>query len=88
MQEWLEDDLDDEGPQDIDLEELGDDEADDTDDTDPCPTCGEEIYHDAEKCPRCGQYVTGTAEQAEGRQLWWLVLVALLGVVLAYLATR
>ncbi len=76
--------LDDEGPQSVDLEELGDDGASDTL---PCPLCGEEIYEGVDRCPLCGEYVVlGVARRPRG-MLWRIVLI-LIGIALAIWIVR
>lgn len=78
---WNEDeDQDDlEGPQSVDLDDLG---HDDESDTRPCPHCGQEIYEDAEQCPYCGQNVVwGTASYSRS----WLFLLVLAIILVAFL---
>ena len=72
MNQWSDDNLDDDGPQECDLDQFGDD---DESETVPCPACGAEIYEDSPQCPECGQYVFG-ASGASYALRWWLVLGA------------
>jgi len=74
------DELEDEGPQDIDLEELGGDESE----TAPCPACGAEVYEDADRCPACGEFILAKLAGGRGPVLWWIFLggVAAVAVVL------
>jgi endogenous inhibitor of DNA gyrase (YacG/DUF329 family) len=75
------DNLKDEGPQEIDLAELG---GEDESETVPCPACGAEIYEDAARCPSCGEYVTIRQESParSGRWKWLVALGVAVGVVL------
>ena len=61
----------DEGPQSVDLEELGD-EADTP--TATCPACGRDVYDDASRCP-CGHYNPGATSPSRA-----LLVLALLAV--------
>ena len=72
------DNLKDEGPQEIDLAELGDE---DQSETVPCPACGAEIYDDADRCPSCGQYVTIRQEGASSGRWKWIVVLAVLAAL-------
>lgn len=71
----LDDDaLDDQGPQDCDLNESDDGGEGDESDSADCPACGASVYIDADRCPHCGEWITSTAGQAgPGR---WAVVVA------------
>jgi len=64
------DELEDEGPQDIDLEEPGDGESL----TAPCPACGAEVYEDADRCPACGEFISPRLAAGTRGGLWWIVL--------------
>lgn len=77
------DDLKDEGPQDIDLEQLGDQEDSETV---PCPACGAEVYKDADRCPVCGQYVVTRAEGRPSQWKWVMVALMILAIAI-WLAT-
>ena len=77
-------DLKDEGPQEIDLRELGDDGPSETI---ACPACGQQVYEDADRCPACGKYIVTGAHSRIGRFLWWVVLLAAGLVVAAWLAS-
>ena len=81
------DEFDDEGPQDVDLEDLGGDEDDS--DTVPCRACGRDIYEDAERCPHCGEYVVpgGEPERITGgwKNLLWALIGAGVLILLLYL---
>jgi len=72
VNDWDEDDLKKEGPQSIDLEELGDDA--DRLDTVTCPFCGEEVYDDADCCPACGHFFTRPKEDWSDKTWWWALL--------------
>jgi hypothetical protein len=74
----------DEGPQDIDLEEFGDDGEEETM---PCPNCGKEIYEDAEFCPYCKNYVELKAAGGS-KHLWWVALVVLVVVAFFFFYLR
>lgn len=74
--------LEDEGPDDADVAELG--EKGDSE-TVPCPSCGAQIYEDADRCPKCGKYVT-IGEPRRG-VLWKIVaLIVVLGLIAALVA--
>ena len=79
-----EEDFDNDLPQDIDLEEFGDDAESDTI---PCPVCGEDIYEDAERCPNCENYVV-PEEEPDTQGSWALLAVVALGVVIILLLLR
>lgn len=64
-------DLQDEGPQEIDLQELG---GDDSVDVTICPACGAEVYEDAERCGACGQYLVRSQVARSAVPWWWIVL--------------
>lgn len=80
------DELEDEGPLSIDLEELG---GEDDSQTLPCPVCGEEIYEDSNRCDRCGQYIL-MDKAAQTHNQWRNLLLALLAaaavIILLHLA--
>ncbi|MDP7163148.1 MAG: zinc ribbon domain-containing protein [Phycisphaerae bacterium] len=85
MNDWDEDDLEKEGPQSIDLEELGYDA--DRPDTVTCPFCGEEVYDDVDRCSACGHFLTQPKEDWSDKTWWW-VLLGLAGLVaIFFLAT-
>ncbi len=48
------DDIDDEAPDEDDLDDIADD---DVSETLPCPACGRPVYEDAVQCPLCGNYI-------------------------------
>jgi len=70
----------DEGPQSVDLEELGED---DETEVVACPHCGREVYEDAERCPHCGQYILPDQAHAAGGWVW-AILVGLILAVLQF----
>ena len=84
MNPGYDDEPDDEGPQSVDLEELGDEGAWDTL---PCPLCGEEIYENADRCPICGEYVVGGVGRRPRGSLWRIVLI-LISIALAIYIVR
>ena len=73
MNEWDDDNLDDEGPLDSDLDELG---TDDELTTAPCPSCGAEIYDDSPQCPVCGEYILSGAGTSHRWPLWMVIIAA------------
>ena len=85
MTDWNDDDDDvkDEGPSSVDLDELGGD--DDESQTLPCPSCGAEIYEDADRCSVCGQYVT-PGRSGRSVKSWWWVLLGLIVLVMLILS--
>lgn len=86
MNQWDGDEFEDEGPQDVDLEEFGGDRDDS--DTVPCPTCGRDIYEGAERCPHCDQYVVGGGESERTwgwKNLLWALIGAGVLILLLYL---
>ncbi len=82
MNEYAGDEFDDEGPQEVDLEELGGEEDPETV---SCPNCGKDIYEDAERCPHCDEYVVdreGDRTGGWGKLLWVSVGACLLILLL------
>ncbi len=77
------DDLEDQGPLSVDLEELGDDAETDTL---PCGACGEEIYADSVRCNSCGRYVT--LGRSAARPWWWLLAALASAGLIVYLTLR
>jgi len=69
------DQLDLQGPDEIDADLLEDDSP-----TIRCPNCAAEIYEDADRCNVCGHWLTRRSETSAGLS-WWLVLV-LAGMIL------
>ncbi len=67
----------DEGPLDVDLDDLGDDESH----LASCPACGAEVYEDAIRCCSCGQYITPTT--GKNRTWPWLATGVVVLIVLA-----
>ena len=62
-------DIEDQGPQGIDLAELGDNGPTDTV---ACPACGADIYQDADRCDVCGEYIV---RRGPSHSLWvWATL--------------
>jgi len=76
------DDPEDEGPQSVDLEQLGGDESE----TLPCPHCGADVYEHADRCPRCGRSVTPGSGKRAGTAMRWAVIAALAALFLYLLA--
>jgi len=72
----------DEGPQEIDLIELGGDEPARVE----CPSCGAEISEEAQRCPHCGQYVVNTAENSSAGW-WWVAPIAAAAALLIWLTS-
>ncbi|MHC4294952.1 MAG: hypothetical protein ACYSTL_05145 [Planctomycetota bacterium] len=64
--------LKDEGPLSIDLEELGDDAPSETV---PCPLCSAEVYEDADRCNICGQYISPHLQNQPLQAIWWFLLM-------------
>jgi len=77
------DDLEDEGPQSVDLEQLGGDGSE----TLPCPHCGADVYEHADRCQRCGRCVTSNSGKRAGTVMRWTVIAALAALFL-YLLVR
>jgi hypothetical protein len=82
------DDEKDEGPQQIDLDEFGDDA--DSSLTVACPKCREQVYEDAPQCPECGTYLDDRAGVWEvnfkAGRLWMILTAALLAIMVLILA--
>jgi len=72
----------DEGPQEIDLIELGGDEPAMV----PCPACRAKISEEAQRCPHCGRYVVDSAEN-DSAQWWWLAPIAVAAALLIWLTS-
>jgi len=75
------DDLD-EGPQSVDLDELGED---DETSTIRCPRCREAVYEDSVRCPNCGHYIAAGASSERRAWLWAAVAAALILALLVLL---
>ncbi len=63
------DELADEGPQSVDLDEFGEHHESETL---PCPSCGVDVYEDTDRCPACGEYITPRWATSSAQPIWWL----------------
>lgn len=73
------DNLANEGPQEVDLRDLGEQGESETI---TCPACGAEIYEQAQQCPFCGEYIVqSTAMSTPGGWKWLVIALAALGLV-------
>jgi rRNA maturation protein Nop10 len=63
----------DDQPQDRDLE---DSDADETP-TLNCPSCGEEVYHEADRCPECGEWIIARVAEPAGPPRGWFIAAAI-----------
>lgn len=79
MTRWDREEIDDDGPQQADLDELGEDGQTDTE---PCPSCGADIYESADRCPACGDWILSRADVRSIKPWWWIVLAALAAAML------
>lgn len=79
-QEGLEDDLD-EGPQSVDLEDLGGEDEEDAEEegVEVCPNCESPIFEDTERCPKCGEHIIHRSESPLAGLPWWAWLIILAG---------
>ena len=75
------DELDDEGPQSVDLDEFG---YESESDTLPCPSCGCEVYEDADRCPACGEYISPRWAQTSNQSTWLLAAAVIAIAAIAY----
>ena len=73
---------DDELPDDADLHDEDDPEADQV----PCPECGGWVYDDIDQCPHCGNWII-PLQRASGPRRWLWALVTLLLVAALILLT-
>ena len=74
------DELDGEGPQSVDIDELGHDAESETL---PCPSCGVDVYEDTDRCPACGEYITPRWATSSAQPIWWslAIFVAIAAVI-------
>jgi hypothetical protein len=54
----------------------------------PCPYCKREISEDAERCPHCGSYILHSGAPRPARPWWWVALISLVLLLLAWLIRR
>ncbi len=78
------DEIQDEGPLSVDLDDLADEGESETI---PCPSCGIEIYEDSHKCSACGEYISPRWAKSSNQPLWWTAAIIVAIALILYITT-